>query len=121
MSLIQLPVRWSDMKKPSEDETEFLRRIIDGEESGQGIEFVYGSVVLDTKDIRAYNDLDERHCILRTYQSDSYCVALGLEELKQVMTEMTGSNITIIRRVESKEVKKPRGGGKKKEDDDLLL
>lgn len=128
MPKIQLPVRWSDHKRPSnkkEEEEAFLKRIISGDEDGEDVEFVYGSVVLDTKDIRAYNDLDDSHCILRTYYNDSYCVALGLDELKQVMTEMTGENITVIRKVPAKaepKVKKPKPPkDDKKDEDDLLL
>lgn len=126
---IQLPVRWSERKSGSSDEAQ-LRRLLRGEEdpeaiSEESIEHIYGSVVLDTKDIRAYNDLDADHCILRTYYNDSYCVALGLDALKQVMVELTGENITVIRKQPitdiPKKVQKPKKKDDKKDEDDLLM
>lgn len=120
---VQLPVRWSDHRKPSNNSEAYLRKIIDGEEptEDEEIEYVYGSLIIDTKDIRSYNDIDEEHCILRTYFNDSYCVALNFEDLKQVMSELTGDNITIIRKMEAKKSapRKPKKGGSK--EDDLLL
>jgi hypothetical protein len=126
---IQLPVRWSERRNASSDEA-YLKRLIRGEEDGEAVspeevQHIYGSVVLDVKDIRAYNDLDDDHCILRTYYNDSYCVALSLDVLKQVMVELTGENITIIKKqISDKPVaaKKPKPKKKdEKDENDLLI
>jgi hypothetical protein len=79
---------------------DILKKMLQENEEQSEIEYVYGSVVMDTKDIRAYNDLDENHCILRTYFNDSYCIGLGIDDLKSVMAELTGENITIIRKLD---------------------
>lgn len=122
---VQLPVRWSDHKKLDKD-VEQLKRLLEGEESPESeVEYMFGSVVLDTKDIRAYNDLDEDHCILRTYFNDSYCIALGLDNLKSIMAELTGENVVVIQKVELKPTgkkKRPRkGDGSISPEDDLII
>jgi hypothetical protein len=123
---VQLPVRWTDKKK-IDDQEAYIRRLVEGEEAEAAskgeIEFVYGNIIMDVDDIRNYNDYDAEHCILRTYQDDSYCIAIPLDDLKRIMVELTGQSITVIRKQIVSEIpKKPK---KKKGDtppeDDLLL
>lgn len=116
---VQFPIRWSDRKQLSEEE-ELARKAIDGEDKPDDIEYSYGNVILDIDDIRGYNDIDENHCIIRTYQNDSYCIALRFEDLKNIMTELTGKSITIIAK---KEIgpKKEKKTKKKDNDDDIII
>jgi hypothetical protein len=117
---IQFPVRWTDKKKLDKDEKLTRNALIEDPEDLEGpVEYSYGSLVLDTEDIRGYNDIDENHCVIRTYQGDSFCVAIRIEELKSILVELTGENITIISRVPPKSEKKPKR--KKDNDNDIII
>lgn len=97
---VQFPIRWTDKKKLSKDEEITRRALSDADDPFVEIptEYSYGTIVLDTKDIRNYNDLDDGHCTLRTYQGDSYCINVPFEDLKKIMVELTGQSITLVRK-----------------------
>lgn len=125
---IQLPVRWVEKKEIDEDEAT-LKKLLDPEakpdEDLTEEDFTYGKIVLDTKDIKSYNELDEEHVIVRTYAPESYCIAVGFEDFKKIMIELTGESvITIEKKVVTKEKQKPskkkKDSPKKDEDEDFL-
>lgn len=121
---VQFPVRWTDKKKLDRDEDLTRRALQESpEEEVVEVEYTYGNAVIDTKDIRTYNNLDDEHCIVRTYFNDSYCVVIPFEDLKNIMVELTGEQITIIRKVVQSPIKKVPKKPKppKSDEDDLIL
>jgi hypothetical protein len=119
---VQFPVRWTDRKLPLDSSDAYIKRVIDGEEVPSAEpSYTYGTVVLETKDVRCYNDMDANHSILRTYFNDSYCIAIGFEDLKRLMVEITGENITIISKAEDKPKRPKRKNDNINPDDDLLI
>ena len=120
---VQLPVRWLE-KKLMDDELLRIKRLVEGiEEPVEETEFTFGRVVLDTKDIKSFNELDGDSTIVRTYTPESYCIAVPFEEFSKLYTELTAEMITIVERREPKKLKAPKKKNPpstKDEDDDFL-
>lgn len=98
---VQLPVRWLE-KKEMDDELRNLKKLIEGEEIEGEAEFTYGRLVLDTKDIKSFNELDEDNVIVRTYTPESYCIAIPFEDFARLYSELTCEMITKVERKEKK-------------------
>lgn len=100
---VELPVRWSEE--------------IENEDGSVTSSHSYGRIVINLKDIRNYNIMDENHTIVRTYQNDSYCINLPFETFKDLVSNFTGMTIHVINVVINEEKPKRR----KKNDDDMLM
>lgn len=96
---IQVQARWIDNSPKSEDKEELkLKRLIEGDDDDQeeDLNYVYHPLVLDTKDIKSFNELDERHSTIRMYGGDMFTILVSFEGFKEVLMSLTQENINII-------------------------
>lgn len=103
---LKLKIRWSTGEETEENEEP---------------SYDYSYLVLDIKDIRAFNAIsgDPGHTVIRTYQDENYYAQIPFDVFEKVFIEFSGNNIHTIN-VHKKENKK---NPPKKDDknDDLFL
>lgn len=94
---IELLARWVDTESETDKEDERIRRLVEGEEAEpKAVKFVYEPIVMDTKDIKNFNRLDEEHTTIRLYPQESYVVKLPYDIFKEVFEAETGQVIKSI-------------------------
>lgn len=121
---VQFPVRFVD-EGDRDPEEEQLRRLVDGEEALVPIEekYTYGDIIMDTRDIRIINRLDDKNSVIRTYHQDMFVIPIPFNDLKLLVIELTGENITVVRsfRVEEEKPEEEKKKKRKKKDDNDFL
>jgi hypothetical protein len=83
-------------RKLSDEEKAELetKRIISGEDEVEEPKvYIYGKLTFDLNDVKAFNDVDEDHTCLRTYQGEDVMIKMNYNKFKQVYMLLTGNLI----------------------------
>src|SRR5690349_15711409 len=97
--------RWSKFTNPNEGiskEEKQLKRLLDGEDEDQGvmfmpqIEYEYTKMFLDLEDIKAVNEYDKEHSVIRTFSGDVYTVKGSYRVVKYMYEFFTGTMVKNI-------------------------
>ena len=97
---LELPIRWDETDKKEEELNELLNKPINTKKH------TYGRLLIDSADIGPYYDLDDHTTMINDRLGKVYCVMIPLDQLKKILTEVTGKAIMSIQ-VREEKIQKP--------------
>ena len=107
---IEFSTRWAKLKEKEMDtasaEDRRLQRLLGADEDSSEepnftVEYEYTNLVIDLLDVKAFNEFDKNHVVIRTTSTDVYTLKCKYRLFKQMWQQVTGS---IIKNIDDFEV-----------------
>jgi len=120
---IELMVKWTDVREDEDFKEELkmkklLGEIEDGEPIKQEKVVTYGPLVIDAKDIKSFNWVDDNHTVIRMYDGESYCINMPYEIWSEVFIRITGETIIKYTDIAIRKKEEPKRRSRKEDKDE---